>query len=103
MSTNKKTSSQARRSPVGNRKPKPKTPKAAKNQHISNGLHEFVPEPPQRSSSSSLGKEEVAKINLKTVCKLDSSVQSIQFTVPQVVLYKYEGILNTWVGAALCY
>ncbi len=109
MSTNKKTpsqktSSQSRRSPVSNRKPKTSKP-GGKNQRLSNGLQECVPEPPKRSSSSLLGKKEVAKINLHTVRKLDSSVKSIKSTVPQVVLYQYESISNTWVSVcryALC-
>lgn len=96
MSASKRTSVQARRSPVGNRKSK--TPRAGKNQSVLNGLKEFVPEP-ARNSSSPLGKEEVAKMNLMTIQKLDSSVKAIKSTVPQVILYEYDGVSNTWVSA----
>ena len=100
MSGNKQAPSSgrdSRRSPVGNRKSK--TPRAGKTKPLSNGLQEVIPDYNQhRGRSASLGKEEVLKMNLMTVRKLDTSVIRIESTVPQVVLYQYESTSNTWVS-----
>lgn len=94
MSATKHSTTQSRRSPVGNRKSK--TPGRAKSKPISNGLHEYIPESAQISRSASAGKFEVAQMNLNTVRILDSSVVKIKSTVPQVVVYQYESTSATW-------
>lgn len=105
MSGNKQATSfgrDSRRSPVGNRKSK--ISKAEKTMPLSNGLQEVIPGPNTSNRvhhSGSLGHEEVLKMNLLTVQKLDTSVVRIESTVPQVVLYQYEASSNTWVRYTL--
>ena len=50
-----------------------------------------------RDRTSSMGKEEVVKMNLMAIRKIDSQVETICSTVPHVVLYQYDGANNTWV------
>ena len=63
---------------------------------------------PRTSSSSSKamsskpGDREVTKMNLMAVRKSDSYATEIISTVPQVVVYKYEGANNTWVSVGGC-
>ena len=54
-----------------------------------------------RDRTSSLGKEEVVKMNLMAIRKIDSQVETICSTVPKVVLYQYDGANNTWVSDRL--
>lgn len=48
--------------------------------------------------SSSAGKDEVLKMNLMAIRKVDPNVLGIVSTVPQVVLYQYESSSNEWVS-----
>ena len=57
---------------------------------LTNGL-------PHRSAS--LGKAEVAKMNLLAVRKIDPQVTKILHTVPKVVSYEFHEANNTWVSA----
>jgi len=52
-----------------------------------------------RSLSSAMGQDEVIKMNLMAIRRIDSQVETIHSTVPQVVLYQYEGTNNTWVSS----
>ena len=49
--------------------------------------------------SASMGKAEVAKMNLQAVRKIDPQVTEILATVPKVVSYKYHEANNAWVSA----
>ena len=52
--------------------------------------------------SSSIGKDEVLKINLMAIRKVDPNVLGIVSTVPQVVLYQYQSSSNEWVSVCVC-
>ena len=48
-----------------------------------------------------LSKEvEIAKMNLKTLQKVDSGIGKILATVPHVVLYHYRGTEDVWVSCS---
>lgn len=113
-------SMKARKSPVSPTKSvKPKLPKdkVSKAEPVSNGFHEVVNKAEYRKSPSvakekvgngvekrkshSVAKEEdeVAKINLLTLQKVDRNVSEIVDTVPHVVLYEFRTAENMWVSA----
>ena len=58
-----------------------------------------------RSLSSAVGQDEVLKMNLMAIRRIDGQVEAIHSTVPQVVLYQYDDTNNTWVrsGDVQCY
>ena len=107
MSQNKQKSTELRRSPVStqmsmktNSKPKT-TPKnkvtKATKKSLSNGVHTTG------SNGVVVGgttpdEKEIAKINLKTLQKVDPTISRILATVPHVVLYEYKDTENMWVS-----
>ena len=105
MSHIKPKSTDARRSPVSpqnatrSNKPKPPKVKVSKVKPVSNGFHE-VSNGVEKLKSNSVAKEkdEVAKMNLLTLQKVDRSVSEIVDTVPHVVLYEFKTAENMWVS-----
>lgn len=105
MSHIKPKSTDARRSPVSpqntarSSKPKPLKSKVSKAKPISNGFHEVGNGVEKRKSTSvAKEKDEIAKMNLLTLQKVDRSVSEIVDTVPHVVLYEFKKAENVWVS-----
>ena len=95
------------RSVSSSKNEKPRTPKAKK--PSSNGVngtskdshhHNHNQKSGDRGTSgrSSSDEDEVTKMNLKTLQKVDRRVSSILATVPHVVLYQYRTAENMWVS-----
>ena len=117
---NKSASGDPRRSPVAAKsgggkstktlssKGKNPTSKSSTGKAVSNGVHEvkgtsvgngFAASLPNRKSTSSAKEEqEIVKMNLLTLQKMDKSVSSILETVPHVVLYEFKTTENVWVS-----
>jgi hypothetical protein len=107
MSHIKPKTSDARRSPVspqntarmGPGKPKLPKGKVSKPKAVSNGFHE-VRNGVDKQKRPTVAKEEdeIAKINLLTLQKVDGNVSKIMETVPHVILYKFKTTENIWVS-----
>ncbi len=89
---------------------KPKTPKTKK-ASLSNGVngtsknsqhhchhHHKTGDKGSSGGRSSSDEDEVTKMNLKTLQKVDARVSSILETVTHVVLYQYQTKENMWVS-----
>lgn len=93
----------SRKSPVSSqnsaKSSKPKQPrgKVLKTKLLSNGFHEVENGVDKRKSPSA--EDEIAKMNLLTLRKVDKSVCEIVKTVPHVVLYEFKTGENMWVSA----
>ncbi len=109
MSSNKGKNVEMRKSPVSThtstKSVKSKTPKnkvskppAAAGKALSNGVHEVRSNGLSTKTKELEGEKEIAKINLLTLQKVDSSVSSILATVPHVVLYEFKTAQNVWVS-----
>ena len=102
MSYYKNKSTEVRKSPVQYSskvsKPKVHKNKASKpgEKSLSNGFHGKPNEVVFAKNSN--GEDEVTKINLMTLQKVDSSISDIQATVPHVVLYQYQSEQDMWVS-----
>lgn len=82
--------------------------KSSTGKTVSNGVHEVKGSPvgngfaaslPNRKTASSAKEEEeIVKMNLLTLQKMDKSVSSILETVPHVVLYEFKTSDNVWVS-----
>ena len=106
MSSTKQKSLDSRRSPVNTSKsgktkpPKTKVSKTTPAKPVSNGFHEVSNGVDKRKDQPAKAKEEdeVAKMNLLTLQKVDKSVAGIVETVPHVVLYEFKPVVNMWVS-----
>lgn len=83
--------------------------KSSTGKSVSNGVHEVKGNPvgdgfaaslPNRKSAPAK-EEEIVKMNLLTLQKMDKSVCSILETVPHVVLYEFKTTENVWVSCYL--
>ena len=87
---------------VKSKTPKNKVSKAATTgKSLSNGVHEVYSNGVTTKKRESEGEQEIAKINLMTLQKVDGSVSRILATVPHVVLYEFKTAQNVWVSVKL--
>lgn len=114
MSHTKQNGKDVRKSPINVttqksakvRTPKAKVSKTAAAKPLNNGLHAVTNGVGTGRNSSGKskaggGEDEIAKINLLTLQKVDSAVSAILATVPHVVLYEYKTSGNMWVSEYL--
>lgn len=96
----------ARKSPVSSQNKPSKSKqqpvgKVTKTKPLSNGFHEVGNGVDKRKSPTAAvvrEEDEVAKMNLLTLQKVDKDVFEIVGTVPHVVLYHFKTAENMWVS-----